>query len=220
MAAAAGGRPASVPLQPLPCPAALVSDGARLDGRGLEEFRSVCECFSVVLARLAVAVVRVRERGGKTVDGCSAAQRSNHPLPPTTPTHPPQQNQNSSGHQSHQQSSGFSLRRVQQHQSDGRCVSSVELASASLLSWLQLEGTGVAQLLSDRRLQLPSSTPKTAHQNEHTTNPSPSNCNSYGPRQGERKFGFTDMGRLNVEVSFTSFARPERQRQAQVRRCD
>lgn len=37
----------------------------------------------------------------------------------------------------------------------------------------------------------------------------------YGPRQGERKFGFTDKGRLNVEVAFTSFARPERGRQAQ-----
>jgi ribonuclease PH len=43
---------------------------------------------------------------------------------------------------------------------------------------------------------------------------------SYGPRQGERKFGFTDTGRLNVEVAFTSFARPERLRQQQVRETD
>lgn len=32
-----------MPLQPLPRPQTLVSDGTRLDGRGMEEFRPVCE---------------------------------------------------------------------------------------------------------------------------------------------------------------------------------
>ncbi|KAI8470526.1 MAG: putative exosome complex exonuclease RRP41 [Monoraphidium minutum] len=105
MAAAAGGKPASVPLQPLPRPETLVSDGTRLDGRGLEEFRSVF-LNTKVISRAA---------------GSAYAEFSN---------------------------------------------------------------TKVMVAI-------------------------------YGPRQGERKHGFTDMGRLNVEVSFTSFSRPERGRQQQ-----
>lgn len=36
----------------------------------------------------------------------------------------------------------------------------------------------------------------------------------YGPRQSERKFGFVDTGRVNVEVSITRFASQARERQA------
>lgn len=39
----------------------------------------------------------------------------------------------------------------------------------------------------------------------------------YGPRPAERRLGFTDSGRLRVEAAFASFARRERERQAQVR---
>jgi hypothetical protein len=42
-ATAGSSKPASVPLKPLPRPQTLVADGARLDGRGLEEFRALCE---------------------------------------------------------------------------------------------------------------------------------------------------------------------------------
>jgi len=34
---------ASVPLEPLPLPKEVLKNGLRLDGRGFEEFRSVCE---------------------------------------------------------------------------------------------------------------------------------------------------------------------------------
>lgn len=36
-------QPASVPLEPLPLPKHIFQDGVRLDGRGNEEFRSICE---------------------------------------------------------------------------------------------------------------------------------------------------------------------------------
>jgi exosome complex RNA-binding protein Rrp42 (RNase PH superfamily) len=42
MAAAVQQQPASVPLEPLPLPKELYRDGARLDGRSNEEFRSIC----------------------------------------------------------------------------------------------------------------------------------------------------------------------------------
>lgn len=39
---------------------------------------------------------------------------------------------------------------------------------------------------------------------------------SYGPRQAERRHGFSALGRIHCEVSYTSFASQERSRQAQV----
>jgi len=43
-------------------------------------------------------------------------------------------------------------------------------------------------------------------------------CVRYGPRQSERKHGFSDSGRINCEVTFTSWARrmSDRTRQLQV----
>eukprot|EP00882_Tetradesmus_deserticola_P028791 GHRQ01032083.1.p2 GENE.GHRQ01032083.1~~GHRQ01032083.1.p2 ORF type:complete len:136 (+),score=12.04 GHRQ01032083.1:741-1148(+) len=38
----------------------------------------------------------------------------------------------------------------------------------------------------------------------------------YGPRQSERKFGFSDRGRLNCELNYTSVAQKLREKQAQV----
>jgi hypothetical protein len=40
---------------------------------------------------------------------------------------------------------------------------------------------------------------------------------SYGPRQSERKFGFSDRGRLVCEVNYVSLAQTARGKQAQVR---
>lgn len=37
------GQPASMPLEPLPLPKDITRQGLRLDGRGYEEFRSVCK---------------------------------------------------------------------------------------------------------------------------------------------------------------------------------
>jgi hypothetical protein len=37
-------QPASVPLEPLPLPQQIHQNGVRLDGRGNEEFRQICEC--------------------------------------------------------------------------------------------------------------------------------------------------------------------------------
>ena len=39
----------------------------------------------------------------------------------------------------------------------------------------------------------------------------------YGPRQSERKFGFSDRGRLVCEVNYVSLAQTARGKQAQVR---
>ena len=38
----------------------------------------------------------------------------------------------------------------------------------------------------------------------------------YGPRQSERKFGFTDRGRVSAELQYTAMAQPLRGKQAQV----
>lgn len=38
----------------------------------------------------------------------------------------------------------------------------------------------------------------------------------YGPRQSERKFGFSDRGRLVCEVNYVSLAQKSRGKQAQV----
>ncbi|GBF88956.1 exosome complex component [Raphidocelis subcapitata] len=104
-ATAGSSKPASVPLQPLPRPATLVADGTRLDGRGLEEFRTV-----------------------------------------------------------------FLDTRV--------------ISRAAGSAYAEFNSTKVMAAV-------------------------------YGPRQGERRFGFSDTGRLNVEACFTSFARREGGRQAQ-----
>ena len=42
---------------------------------------------------------------------------------------------------------------------------------------------------------------------------------AYGPRQSERRFGFADTGRLNVEARATSFAAPGRAGQPQAQRA-
>jgi hypothetical protein len=51
----AGQQPASVPLEPVPLPKQIYQDGLRLDGRGNEEFRSICESL-VAASYIAFAV--------------------------------------------------------------------------------------------------------------------------------------------------------------------
>jgi hypothetical protein len=93
--AATGGKPASVPLQPLPRPQTLVSDGTRLDGRGLEEFRSVCEssksarrtarrAIARLQAGLPIAAGPVPVAAGRTVSRSAGELRLAIP-PPAAP---------------------------------------------------------------------------------------------------------------------------------------
>ena len=96
MAAADGGRLASVPLQPLPRPTTLVSGGTRLDGRGLEEFRNICERAApftsanelrpVGAGRSCCALSAAHEQCGPQPCNDAASAR---PLQPTPPPPPP-----------------------------------------------------------------------------------------------------------------------------------
>lgn len=52
-------QPASVPLEPLPLPQHVYKDGVRLDGRGNEEFRNICEFLAIIHVRPAASSVLV-----------------------------------------------------------------------------------------------------------------------------------------------------------------
>jgi hypothetical protein len=133
------GRPASVPLQPLPPPAALISGGARLDGRGLEEFRPPCEApggesggkrggagrsaapWRKPGPRRAAHLPRQQRRAQRRVRRVHAAAAAAHARPrpalrPLPPTYRPR-------HQGRQPRRGVGLRRVWQHKGHRRRVS-------------------------------------------------------------------------------------------------
>jgi len=50
-------QPASVPLEPLPLPQHVYKDGVRLDGRGNEEFRNICESLAIIYVQPAASTV-------------------------------------------------------------------------------------------------------------------------------------------------------------------
>lgn len=146
----------------------------------------------------------------------------------------------SPGHPHNQQSSWVSIHRARRHKSDGCCVSAAWTEHQH--SRDQKHHRAAVQLFNCQPATdaaaacCASHTQHTQHSTHSTYSHEQSNaCTAhstidqfshhaprlypycrYGPRQSERRFGFSDRGRLACEVNYVSLAQKARGKQAQV----